>query len=248
MKLPQQLPAILTVVCVLGGVFAILAIRPDRLNDDRKNWILPKDGESRAASAPANPPLPPEAIARIPRREAGEGMPAHSNGASSTIRPSVDTPHRRIGALRNDEEAAEVHHALTRELLTCLEDLAGSRNADEIRVAAQELADRFYLLDRVATVYQLTPLGPASVTSADRPRIEALQEIWSRNVELSLTVDELFRQRGLLHDEHVPGMLMKWLAAGSPLVATSKSPSNPAEEKHSIYRAEPPFSWTDKAR
>lgn len=142
----------------------------------------------------------------------GDGAPSAGERFPVERPPSgADASRERIAAIRTSAEAADVHRSLTGELISRLGGLAGSHDRDAIRVAIQELADRFYLLDRVVVTHGLQAPGPGSVGESNRARVEALVRIWGQNTDLSLTVDELFRQRGLLPDEHVPQTLRKWL-------------------------------------
>ena len=185
-------------------------------------WLAVSEGVNEAAPGspvPSRNPVP-EPGATVANRNAPQ---AGSVNASVSQRPPAevvgpaekpiagDVGPERIAGIASSQEAAQVHRVLTRQLVARLEELTAIRDRERIRVAIQELAERFYLLDRAVKVRQLAEPGADSLDRSDAARIEALRKVWQANLDLSLTVDQLFRERGLLRDEHVSSMLRRWM-------------------------------------
>ncbi len=75
-------------------------------------------------------------------------------------------------------------------------------------------ADRFYLLDLVVKSRGYPTPGAGSGGAGEAGALERLLQVWQENMVLSLTVDDLFRERGMMVDEHLPQTLMRWMEEG----------------------------------
>ncbi len=168
-------------------------------SDDRPAPAGPRQGNPEIRPGPATSDLPDPSPANGPAEKPITG----------------DVSREALAGIRTTSEAARAHRMLTAQLLQRLEELGGITDRERIRVATQELADRFYLLDRVVSQGNLDKPGPASFGEEDRARISSLHRIWQTNMELSLTVDLLFSQRDLLTHEHVPQMFRHWMDLGA---------------------------------
>jgi len=116
-----------------------------------------------------------------------------------------------ITQANSQEQVDTIQRELASELIELLEGLTASTDRARIRVGVQEMAEHFYLLSRVVAVKGFESPAPDSVDPKDRIRIERLVSIWQTNMDLSQTVDQLFRERGLLTHEHVPQTLREWI-------------------------------------
>jgi len=125
---------------------------------------------------------------------------------------SPNISRTNIASLTEAKDIELIHRGLTLWLLTRLELLANETNKDVIKVSLEEVANRFYLLDKVAKNQNLTNIGKSSILEKEQEKVKLLMSKHSgHNTLLSTTVDEIFQKQGLLKDEHVIYMLSNWM-------------------------------------
>lgn len=119
----------------------------------------------------------------------------------------------RIGSLGESDTLAveEIHRGLTLWLMVRLELLSEEKDRDRIQIAVQEIADRYYLLDRVVKIHKMKEPGASSILKEEEGKLKELSEKMWKNPEMWMTVDNTFQKNGMLRDEHVVYMLRKWM-------------------------------------
>ena len=188
------------VVCILSGT---------KSQEDSSTLANGMSGQS-AAAEPTSSSLSSGGDEKL--------VPVESVAAPAETRQVQASPasRDRIAAATTEKEVRELHRILSAELMDVLENLVTIEDEDRITVATQELADRFYLLDRVVQARGLPTPGAGSVRLDDADRLERLLRVWQENMPLALTVDRLFSERDILVDEHVSQALRRWMDDGIP--------------------------------
>ena len=133
-------------------------------------------------------------------------------GLEKTISKDVNLSRDNIASLTEVKDIKLVHRGLTLWLLSRLELLTNETNKDVIKVNLEEVANRFYLLDKVAKAHNLTNLGKSSILKTEQEKVNKLISKHSEhNTLLSTTADEIFQKQGLLEHEHLIYMLSNWM-------------------------------------
>ena len=126
---------------------------------------------------------------------------------------SPNISRTNIASLTETKDIELIHRGLTLWLLTRLELLAEETNKDIIKVRLEEVANRFYLLNKVAKMNNLTELGKSSILKKEQEKVkELITKHSGHNTLLAITADEVFQKQGLLEHEHVIYMLSNWMA------------------------------------
>ena len=176
---------------------------------------LRKAALETTATEPASKTLREAAPAPEPIPESAPILDTDTTPAEKPLSRGAAT-RKEISQVQTSAEAAYVHLTLTEDLMDRILSLENQTNPRRVRVAMQELAERFYLLDRAVKLRNLTPPGPGSVSEADREKVEKILELWQVNIEVSMTVDDLFKDRDLLPDEHLSQTLRRWMNESAP--------------------------------
>lgn len=143
-----------------------------------------------------------------------EALRALSRSADPLQAPELS--RRYIASIRSSQEAAGVHRKLTAILLDRLSKLSTTaehrRDPDRVRIAIEEIADRYYLLDKLVKKYKLDTLGKGSIPVTARAQAESLIVDWNDDTRFSIIVDNEFNKRGLLVGrEHMRDLFREWM-------------------------------------
>ena len=113
----------------------------------------------------------------------------------------------------SSQNIADIHRGLTLWLLTRLEFLSNETNKDIIKIRLEEIANRFYLLDKVRKQHKLDELGKSSILKVEHEKVKQLISKHSKHTLLSISADDAFSKYGLLEHEHVIYMLSAWMSS-----------------------------------
>lgn len=175
---------------------------------DTKDLAQPISKEVQVHAIPKSAEMPDSQVSLQPTKKV--------NQISFTPK-SLDSPDSRISRLaiskvKTRKEAVDLHRIITLRFLDQLEMSSSSiSNEARVRQNLEDTADRYYLLQKVATTYKMEPLGYESLQESERQRVEKLISTLGYSSPTARAADAAFAKFDLLVDEHIVHTLAKWL-------------------------------------